>query len=255
MEFERSELNIDGVKTVLLSAGRGTPLVFLHGAGTLAGFDFAKGWADRYRVIVPYHPGFGESGDYPQLDSVQDLVLHYLGLFDALELSEINLVGFSLGGYIAANFAIQHSHRLRKLVLAAPAGLRDEEHPTVDMLAVRPEDIPRLLTAKPENYLRRLPPNANGDPGVMASRYREATTLARLMWDRPTDRKLARYMHRIACPTLLVWGDADQAVPYQQSRIWRERLRNADVRLFEGAGHLVLEEDARAVEAVADFLS
>ena len=66
-KFVREEFTIDGVKTVVHTAGKGDPLVFFHGAGTVDGFDFAEAWADKFRVIVPYHPGFGESGDDPTI--------------------------------------------------------------------------------------------------------------------------------------------------------------------------------------------
>ncbi len=62
-KFVREELTVDGVKTVVHTAGTGEPLVLFHGAGTVDGFDFAEPWADKCRVIVPCHPGFGESGD------------------------------------------------------------------------------------------------------------------------------------------------------------------------------------------------
>ena len=82
--FVREEMTIDGVKTVVHSAGSGEPLVLFHGAGTVDGFDFAEPWTDKFRVIVPYHPGFGESGDDPTFTDIHDYVMHYLELFDAL---------------------------------------------------------------------------------------------------------------------------------------------------------------------------
>jgi hypothetical protein len=51
--FEREVHTVNGVKTVVLTAGRGEPLVFLHGAGTWHGFKFALPWAEKYRVIIP----------------------------------------------------------------------------------------------------------------------------------------------------------------------------------------------------------
>mgnify|MGYP003336923581 CR=1 FL=1 len=57
--FERRTLRINGIETVLLEGGEGPTLVFLHGAGTVTGFDFAHQWAKKFRVLIPYHPGFG----------------------------------------------------------------------------------------------------------------------------------------------------------------------------------------------------
>jgi len=112
-EFNRETHTVNGVKTILLTAGSGEPLIFLHGAGTFHGFEFAKPWADKFRVILPFHPGFGESGDDPAMTDIHDYVMHYVELLDLLGLDKVNLVGFSLGGYIAAKFAMEHGHRVR----------------------------------------------------------------------------------------------------------------------------------------------
>src|ERR1051326_8288926 len=56
-KFVRAKLTIEGVETVVHIAGTGDPVVVFHGAGTVDGFDFAENWADKFRVIVPYHPG------------------------------------------------------------------------------------------------------------------------------------------------------------------------------------------------------
>src|SRR5262245_52584062 len=100
-KFLREQYKIDGVDTVVYTAGKGEPVVFFHGAGTVDGFDFAEAWTDRFRVIVPYHPGFGESGDDPTFTDAHDYVMHYLELFDALKLDKFSIVGASFGGYLA----------------------------------------------------------------------------------------------------------------------------------------------------------
>src|SRR4051794_27293373 len=144
-KFVREKHTIDGVETVVYTAGTGDPLVFFHGAGTVDGFDFAEAWTDRFRVIVPYHPGFGESGDDPTMTEPHDYVMHYLDLFDALKLDTFNLVGTSFGGYLATKFACEHGHRIKKLVLIAPACMPDEKHPMVDILAVPAEQLVPML--------------------------------------------------------------------------------------------------------------
>jgi pimeloyl-ACP methyl ester carboxylesterase len=106
-QFKRETHTINGVNTIVLTAGSGPPLVFLHGAGIWHGVNFALPWTQKFRVIVPFHPGLGEADDDPAMTNIHDYVMHYLDLFDALGLSKFNLVGFSLGGWLAANFAVQ----------------------------------------------------------------------------------------------------------------------------------------------------
>ena len=251
-KFTRDVHTVDGVKTVVHTAGTGDPLVFFHGAGTIDGFDFAEPWAERFRVIVPHHPGFGDSGDDTSFTELHDYVLHYLELFDALKLDTFHLVGLSLGGNLAARVAREHRHRVRKLALIAPAGAVDPEHPALDFLALPGEQVPGLLVSNFEVLRKRLP--AAPDPDFMADRYREATTVTRLLWEHPLDPKLMRYLHRITVPTLILWGEEDKLVPVQQAEVWRRAIPGAEVRTYPGAGHLVHLEKPEAVEAVAKFL-
>jgi pimeloyl-ACP methyl ester carboxylesterase len=249
--FEKQTLKVNGVDTVVYAAGSGEPLLFLHGAGTFHGFEFAKPWAEKFRVFHPYHPGFGESGDDPAMDTFNDYVMHYVELLDTLGLDRVHLVGFSLGGYIAAQLASQHRERVKTLTLVAPAGMRSKEHPVLDVLSTPGEQIVAKLASNFEVLKPWLP--TGPDPDFMAARYREATTVARLLWEKPWDPKFKRYLHRITAPTLIVWGDEDQLVPPQHADLWKQVLPDAQVQLFKGAGHLVLDEKPEAASAVAAF--
>jgi pimeloyl-ACP methyl ester carboxylesterase len=237
-KFKRETYTVDGVKTVVHSAGNGEPVVFFHGAGTVDGFDFA---------------GFGESGDDPSFTDLHDYVTHYLELFDLIGLDRFHLVGLSLGGYLAAKFACEHGYRVKKLALIAPAGIIDPNHPMMDVVAVPGEQIPGLLVSNFDVLKKRLP--AQPDLDFIGERYREASTVARLLWEHPADPKFMRYLHRIKVPTLILWGDEDKIIPVQQTETWRKFLPQADIKVFKGAGHLVHLENPEAVEAVATFLS
>ena len=250
--FKREELTVDGVKTVVHSAGAGEPVVFFHGAGTIDGFDFAKPWTEKFRVIAPYHPGFGESGDDASFTSLHDYVMHYLELFDVLGLDTFNLVGLSLGGCLAAKFCSEHGHRVKKLALIAPAGIIDPQHPMLDILMVPGDQVPGLLTSDFEVIKKRLPEKPTLD--FMGDRYREAGTVARLLWEHPADPKFMRYLHRIKMPTLIVWGDEDKIIPVQHTDTWRKLVPHADIKIYKGAGHLVHLEKPEAVDAIAKFL-
>jgi pimeloyl-ACP methyl ester carboxylesterase len=251
-KFERETYNINGVKTVVYSAGHGEPLVFFHGGGTVDGFDFAEPWTSKYRVIAPYHPGFGESGDDPMLSSLHDYVMHYLELFDILKLDRFNLVGLSMGGEIAARFASEHGHRIKKLVLIGPSGIIDPQHPMVDLMAVPGDQVLGFLVSNMDVLLKRLPENPGLD--FMGDRYREATTFARIYWEHPGDPKFMRFLHRIKVPTMIVWGEEDKLIPVEHTETWKKFIPSAEIKVYKGAGHLVHLEKPEAVEAVGNFL-
>jgi pimeloyl-ACP methyl ester carboxylesterase len=252
MNFTRETLTVNGVKVVMLTAGQGDPLLYLHGAGTWHGLDFALPWAEKYRVMIPFHPGFGESDDSAEMDTVHDYVMHYLELIDQLGLDQVHLVGFSMGGRLAATFASEHRRRVRKLVLVAPAGLEVPGYPTADFKTIPPPEFPAYLTEKfsvLEPYLPIAP-----DAAWQAARAREGGNFFKLVDTGLLDPKFSRWLHRCTIPTLLVWGEKDRIVPIQQLDAWTRCIRGAKVSRYWGAGHLVLDEKPEAVQAVADFL-
>ena len=253
--FTRRTFKINGIDTVVLEAGSGPALVFLHGAGTVTGFDFAEPWTRRFRVIVPYHPGFGPSADDPRIEKIHDYVLHYVELFDTLKLDRFRLVGQSMGGFIAVQYAVEHGSQVEKLVLVCPIGIPvPASHPTTNFLTVPPEELPALLAHDPQTVIKHLPSGAP-PPEFIAERTKEATTAGRVLGggSRTFDEKLPRQLHRITMPTLLVWGKQDRLTPTIQHNTWAQALPRAKVRLYDNAGHLVLDEAPAAVEAIADF--
>jgi len=250
--FTKRDIVVDGIRVQVLEAGRGNPLVYFHGAGTLTGFDDLLPLSAGRRLIVPIHPGFGESDDDIRIDSVLDYVIHYSTLFDQLGLGEpLDLVGHSLGGWIASLFTVLNTHRVRRLALACPAGLRVAEHPTADLFTIPADRLAFHLVASPEILARMAAVNVTNEMKV--SRYREMTTLARIAWDRNYEPKFERWLPKISTPTLILWGEQDRAIPVQQARHWEARLPNSEVATFSGAGHLLFFESSSAVKRLASF--
>jgi pimeloyl-ACP methyl ester carboxylesterase len=249
--FTETRHDVNGIDTAVLTAGEGEPLVYFHGAGTAFGFDQLLPLAERFRLIVPYHPGFGASADDPSVDSLHDYLLHYLDLFDQLGVDELALAGESMGGCLAAWFAIEQQSRVRRLVLLSPFGLRVREHPATDFFSIPDEELPAHLVADMSLFAGApVPP----PPEFLADRYREATSFARVAWKSPYDRKLTRWLHRISAPTLLLWGEADRLHPVELAEHWAELIPNAEVRTFAGVGHIPVVETREAVDAIADFV-
>jgi pimeloyl-ACP methyl ester carboxylesterase len=251
--FERQEIEINGITTVVYSAGTGEPLVYLHGSGTFTGFGFARHWMTTHRVIIPYHPGYGESADDGRIESIQDYVLHYLDLFDALGLDQVNLVGSSLGGWIASEIAIVQPQRIARLVLVSPGGLVIKDVPSTDLFSVSPKEFAGYLVADPAVLAPFMPEDHDID--FMTLRYRETTSSARLTWERPGNAKLDQWLHRISASTLLLWGESDRVKPLAQADTWLKLVADARLETMPGVGHLPLDEQpAAAAEIISNFL-
>jgi pimeloyl-ACP methyl ester carboxylesterase len=252
--FKRHEYSVNGVRTVVYVGGHGRPVVYWHGAGAWHGIDFARSWTERFKVIVPFHPGWGESADEPRMDSMSEYLLHYLDLFDQLNLAQFDLVGFSLGGWMAAVFAVAHHHRVRKLVLVAPAGLADPQHPGPPIGTWTLEEMYAHLVSDLAVLRPYLP--APADAARHADTIaREMQSTRRLAPQGPFNPKLERWLHRLTMPTLLVWSKGDRIAPFDRSAKWMELLPNARLAPFEKAGHLVLDELEEARDGVARFLA
>jgi pimeloyl-ACP methyl ester carboxylesterase len=251
--FERSEYTISGVRTVVYEAGSGQPLVFLHGSGTFTGFDFLDALTAGHRVIVPYHPGFGESDDDRDIDDIHDYVLHYLELFQTMGLADIDLVGFSFGGWIAAELATFHPQLFRRIVLVAPSGLPIFDPPATDVMTIPAAQLPAYLAHDPSVLSAKLP--SQHDVDFLTLNYRERIALARVVWDTPSgNRKLARRLHRISVPVLLLWGQEDRIRPAAHGETWSGLLPDARLEVLPDAGHLLFDETPKAVDHIAAFL-
>src|SRR5215468_5838667 len=86
-------VDVAGRPTVLMHAGEGTPFVYLHSTlgESSMWLPFYQAWSKEFRVLVPTHPGFGKSGGFDEIDSIEDVAVHYAELFDALGLEEVVL--------------------------------------------------------------------------------------------------------------------------------------------------------------------
>lgn len=257
--FETLEFDIGGVRTVVKAIGSGKPVLFLHGAATLEGFDFAEGLADRFRVLAPSHPGFGFSGEAPHITGMADMVLHYLNLLDALDLAEKpHLMGFSMGGWMAVELAALAREKFDKVVLVAPAGLNDADHPATNLGALAPQDLPGYLAHDVTVALRYFP---DGTDIVFAERFgadraREGETLGRLLapfgMGHPN---LLRFLARITNPALVVWGAEDRLLPASQAPLFVAALPDAKLLIVEDAGHFVMQEKPETLGKIGDFLA
>jgi pimeloyl-ACP methyl ester carboxylesterase len=243
MSFQSETISLRGTKVVMKTAGSGPPLLYLHGAGTSHGLDWALKWAEHHRVMIPFHPGWGESGDDPTLTTIHDYVMHYLELIDHLGIPEVDLVGLSMGGRMAAQFTTEHRRRVRKLVLVCPAGLDVPGYPLTDFSKIAPENILGYLT---ENVPLILKNSTPPDPRDSASFNPLIPSIL--------DRKFTRWLHRITVPSMLVWGEKDRTTPIQQAEEWLKLVRGLQLVRVPGAGHLVLDEKPEAVEAIGNFL-
>jgi pimeloyl-ACP methyl ester carboxylesterase len=251
-------LDLHGRRVMVMQGGEGPAFVYLHSSlgEALRWLPFLDRWASDFTVLVPTHPGFGESEGFDQIDTIEDLAFHYVELFDALGLEQVILGGVSLGGWIAAEFAVRWPERVEKLWLSGSPGLWVEDQPLPDLFRVmaEPARLRELLFHDPEGAVARMILADHPDDQRRLYGYQCMTALARLVWDRPYDPKLAARLRRVRCPVLLLWGEHDRLVPPAYGEAYRQHLPQAEWKVLPGCGHLAMfEKETEFVAAVAQF--
>ena len=239
-------------KTRVLTAGEGSPVVFLHGAGGLEWDPFLEGLAREYRVLAPEHPGTGPSQGVEYLEDLLDLVLYYGELFDALSVASAPLVGHSFGGMVAAEMAAINPERVPKLVLIAPIGLWLDDHPIPDISTITPSQLPALLLADPHGPAATA--LTGPDPSDPEALFQAAMTMASMLqfiWPLP-DKGLSRRLYRVRAQTLLIWGREDRLVDPAYGPHFSSAIPRARLEVVEGAGHLPHVEQATEVTALVN---
>jgi len=254
---ERSVL-VAGERCRVWEQGDGEPLGFLGGVRGLPRWTpFLERLSARRRVVAPSLPGFPGALGHQRLDDLADWVCAALDLLEASGLEGADLVGASVGATLAAEVAAFSHATLRRLVLIAPFGLFDATEPVTDLWAQRAGDVPALLSARPERLAEALAAPPGEDAGEFAlSLHRASEAAARLLWPLG-DLGLAKRLHRVRNPTLLIWGSADRVIPPSYAKRFSSALSGwVEVREIEGAGH-VAEIDApdAVADAVLAFLS
>lgn len=251
----------------VLRRGAGSPLLLLHGINPISpSAPFLDQFAAHGEILAPSYPGFGRSPRSADFDTMYDLVRLTLGVLDAIPAGGVTLIGFSFGGWIAAEVAAIGHPKLKRLVLVDAVGVK---------LGGREErDIAHLFNTAPDELNRRAwhdpARRPKGNYGVgwhtsigeemsdaeMVSLARNWDSLCLYAW-RPHlyNPQLKHWLHRIAVPTLVLWGESDRIVSCDYGRGYGGLIPGARFETIAAAGHHPeLETPQAFVERVARFL-
>ena len=253
MEMTR-RLTVDGttVDVTATDQGAGRPHLLLHGGGgpaTVAAF--ATLLAGSARVIVPTHPGFGGTPRPESLATVRGLARVYLGLLEDLDLEDVVVVGNSMGGWIAAEMAIEGARRISAVVIVDAVGIDVPGHAIVDFFALTPREIAERSYHDPDRYgidPSKLPPQVQQ---AMAGNRAALTTYAGTGMHDPT---LGGRLGGVKVPALVVWGEDDRIADVDYGRAFAAAIPGGEFKVLAEAGHLPqIERPERLLEAVTEF--
>jgi pimeloyl-ACP methyl ester carboxylesterase len=251
-------VSIAGIELDLFEQGQGAPLLYLHGGGGIAlDVPFLEQLAQSRRVIAPSHPGFGKSSLPDWLDSIDDIAHVYLELMDRLSLTKVDVVGFSIGGWIAAEIATKVPERISRLVLIGPVGVKTGKPDKLDIpdvFAMPREKLDAFRFHDPANNPIDLAKLPDDQLHIVA---RNSETLALLTWEPYMhDPKLRHRLHRVTMPTLFLRGGSDGIVSADYLERYVKLVPNARTDTIAQAGHLPhVEQRETTVTKVLQFLN
>jgi 2-hydroxy-6-oxonona-2,4-dienedioate hydrolase len=270
----------NGIKTHFIVAGKGAPLVLVHGGGPGASGEY--GWrrnipalAEHFQVFALDRIGFGVT-DKPAITQTDQVLANHLADFiDALCLDQLYLMGNSMGAYGVARYAVDHPERVKKMVLVASGSIAGamgvEGSPSEGQRAIRrfsEEPTRENMRAVLEGLLS----NKSGiTDELIDGRFRLATLPGAVEAQRshrkyrdqlkndPNLQQQYSLLHRLpqlTIPTIMIWGKQDRFAPIEYGYKLREMLPNLEAfHVFENSGHQVQNDEIEKFnKVVIDFL-
>ncbi|WP_338456788.1 alpha/beta hydrolase [uncultured Alteromonas sp.] len=262
-------IDVNGIKTNLHDIGTGPPVMLIHGSGP--GVTAWANWrlvmpelSKNYRVIAPDMLGFGftERPTNTQCN-VDRWINHAIGILDALDIEQCDLVGNSFGGGIALALAIRHPQRVRRLILMGSVGVPFTLTPGLDAVWGY---SPSLTTMKGlldifaydrslvTDELAELRYEASIRPGFHEA-FSSMFPAPRQRWVDALASEEAD-IRAIQHQTLIMHGREDQIIPLQTSQKLFEWIPKSQLHVFGQCGHWTqIEHAARFSTLVSNFLA
>ena len=231
-----------GTQVQVVSGGDGgAPLLVLHDEmGHPGWMRWHEALSRDFALTIPSHPGFGDSPYLDWIMNMRDLAGWYLMAMDDMGIEKTALMGFSFGGWLAAEMATMQPDRFDKVVLVNAMGVKPPSGEIFDMF---------LVVAK--EYLTESFPNPESAPEFGEICPEEPTPEQAEYWEVAREQACRLgwrpYMHYAALPNLLarlgrtptkiVWGGANPIVPLSAGRLYQRSIPGAELDVMDGCGH------------------
>ncbi len=250
-------LAVHGVDLEVVGHGSGQPILLLHGFQQIdPAAPFLHLLGRHARVIAPSHPGFGRSPRPKDFESVYDLVNLYGAVLDALPYPKVTVLGFSFGGWLAAELAVRSCHDVEGLVLVDAVGIKISDRETPDILDVfntHPNEAKLRAWHDPGN----APDYDEMTDMQLMTRHRNWESLALFAWHPYMHNpRLSYWLPRITVPTQVIWGASDRIVSPDYGKAFADLIPGARFAVIERAGHHPeIEQPEAFVDHVVRFLN
>lgn len=257
MGWDERKIEVDGVAVNLLEAGSGPMLLILHDEmGPADWQEWHAKLAGHRRLVMPVAPGFrGERIKW--MRNVTDLSRFYGRMLRELGSGPVDVAGFSFGGWVAAEMAVNNPAQFRRMALVSPFGVKPSEGVIMDMYIVTTAEYLKSSVADPEKSAEFARLFNAPSPQTIESWEDARIESAQLGWE--------PYMHNPSLPhhlrglndlpSLVIWGGKDAILPESAGRAYAQNIPGAKLTVLKDCGHRPeIEDAAKFVEVITKFI-
>ncbi len=251
--------NVAGAELVMIKGGSGKPLLILHDELGYPGWmTWNETLAHERTLLMPLQPAYGKTPKIDWIMNYRDLAGFYSQVLREMRLDPIDVIGFSAGGYAAAEMVAADPHIFSKMVLVAPMGLRPAQGEIFDIFPITIRTHLRATVADPFKTPEFAKLYGGEMTPVQFEMFEEARAeAARIGWEPYMHNpSLPHLLHGTKTPTLLVWGTADKVVPRACIDAYKKAIPEAQIALINDVGHRPeIENSAEFERVVTKFLA
>jgi pimeloyl-ACP methyl ester carboxylesterase len=252
-------ISVAGERLVMVKAGSGKPLLIFHDELGYPGWmSWNETLAHERTLLIPLQPGFGKSPRLEWVRTYRDLAGFYSQVVRELALDPVDAIGYSAGGFIAAEMAAADPRIFSKLVLVAPMGIKPAVDEIMDIFPITMRTHLRATVADPAGTPEFLKLYGGEMTPEQFEAFEDARAeTARIGWEPYMHDPALPYLLRGSkTPTLLVWGTRDRIVPRGCIDAYRDVIAGSQVAAIENAGHRPeIENSTEFVRVVSRFLN
>ncbi len=261
-EWTEEITHVAGTDLAIIKGGRGKPLLVLHEElGHPGWLNWHSALAQERTLLIPIQPGFTKSPRVEAIRNVHEVGLFYSWMLREKGLAPIDVIGFSLGGWVAAEMATCNPAQFRRMVLVAPMGIKPPQGEIFDIFIVTQRTPLNISVHNPETTpeFDRLY-GGQRTPEQFEAFEDARTETARIAWEPILhNASLPYFLEGVTgLPTQIIWGRDDALVPVSAAEAYRQALRNTDVRvtIFDDCSHRPeIEKSADFIKLVREFLA
>ncbi|HEY6317464.1 MAG TPA: alpha/beta hydrolase [Acidimicrobiia bacterium] len=230
--------DIGPVEISLDEVGAGKSFLLLHGGGgpdTMTPFGQRFAESHPAGVLVPTHPGFASTPRPEKLDTIRRLAALYVALLEDLDLSDVTIVGNSIGGWITVEMALLEPPRVSGVVLLDAVGIDVPGQPVADFFSMGYDEFLERAFSNPDPF--RIDPT-NLSPAAQTAAAANRSALATYTGGKMNDPTLAKRLGGLEIPTLVLWGDRHRIASPEYGRAYANSIPRARYQVLSDVGHL-----------------